>query len=414
VSAGPTQSNDPRAPRESDGEGSPAPAAEATASTRLSSPKPGAQPLSRGLGLLGLLAGVLAGSVPANAEDIAIPAELLGWTHEANARLRGGYKDNVLLSSFTPEASAFLGVGLEGFLSRTFDERWSLEMFIDGEERHYFSAEAVNNEQTAFALVQLQRKWADAWSFKGACEYLFQNQVVDVSATEPQFETMQVVGQAIVLRPAVRWTSAKCWWELQTPAQRQFYETPLDDSWQYGVKLQAGLPVDSTTEYSVSYEFSRNPFDTEPDREPNAVPIPGSQRVMDQHEGRFVWRQSWDEAHHWQTVFRLSVKAALDNATGYYDYVRGQVFLQLRYRQKNWEVSAEGRFGHYSYPVQTVSADDPTLRRRMEWLAGLHVERRLSERFAAVADYGFEQTRGNRVGDDYSANTVSAGLNFTF
>jgi hypothetical protein len=44
----------------------------------------------------------------------------------------------------------------------------------------------------------------------------------------------------------------------------------------------------------------------------------------------------------------------------------------------------------------------------------MHIERRLSRRFKAAADYSYERTRGNRVGDDYSANTVSGGLNFTF
>ena len=347
-------------------------------------------------------------------EDLAIPPELLGWDHEISARVRGGYKDNVVLSSFTREESSFLGAGLEWFVSRAFDERWSLELFGDAEERHYFSAGSVDDEQTAFAMVQVQRKWADAWSLKGACEYLYQNQVVDVSATEPQFETLQVVGHAIVVRPAVRWTPGKYWLELQTPGQRQLYESPLDDSWQYGARLQLGLPVERTAECSWTYEFARNPFDTERDREPNALPIPGSQRVMDQHEGRFAWRQSWDPARRWQSTFRVSVKTALDNATGYYDYTRGQLLLQLRFRQKNWEASAEGRWGQYAYPVQTVSAGDPTRRRRSEWVGSMHIERRLSRRFKAAADYSYERTRGNRVGDDYSANTVSGGLNFTF
>jgi hypothetical protein len=263
-------------------------------------------------------------------------------------------------------------------------------------------------------MAQLQRRWAASWSLKLGTEYLFQNQVVDVSATEPQFETMQVVGHAIVVRPSVRWSPGDLWLELQTPGQRQLYESPLDDSWQYGVKLQLGLPVDTTSDYSLSYEFARNPFDTEADRAPNALPIPGSQRVMDQHDGRWTWRQAWDETRRWQTIFRLSVKAAFDHASGYYDYVRGQVFLQVRYRHKDWEVSAESRWGHYAYPVQTVAADDPALRRRTEWACGLHGERRLSRHWQAVADYSHEQTQGNRVGDDYSANTVSAGLNFRF
>jgi hypothetical protein len=127
-----------------------------------------------------------------------------------------------------------------------------------------------------------------------------------------------------------------------------------------------------------------------------------------------VWRQSWDEARRWQTTFRVSVKAAQDNATGYYDYARGQLFGQVRFRQKNWEASAECRWGHYTYPVQTVSAEDPALRRRAELVCGVHAERRLSRRFKVVADYTFERTQGNRVGDDYSANTASGGLNFTF
>ena len=87
---------------------------------------------------------------------------------------------------------------------------------------------------------------------------------------------------------------------------------------------------------------------------------------------------------------------------------------QFLFRTAVWEISAEAKFAHYEYPVQTVSLTDLAKRRSTEWGLNLRCERRISRFLKIFAEYDRTQTISNVALDQYVVNTVKGGLNWTF
>jgi hypothetical protein len=345
---------------------------------------------------------------------LRLPPELIGWDHEANVRLRGGYDDNVLLSSFSPVGSAFLGAGVEATLSRPIGDRSTFEAFVNGEYQHFLDSPNVRNEGNAFSLLQIKYDASDAWQVQAAFEFLYQDEIVDVSATEPSLEIARVLGETFNVAAGVRRRLGEGVLALEVPAEWQFFQSPLDDTRQLAPRLTGTLPLGRRDELTLSYACARTWYDTEEERTTAGAPVPGTHREMTDQDVRLGWKRFWDDARRWQTTARISGRWSTDDGSGYYDYTRPQGLVRVRYRDKKWDVSAEARFTHFRYPVQTVSATDPALRERNEITANLAVERSLNSWLAVFVDYTFDRNYGNRPTDEYSVNTVSAGLSFGF
>ena len=357
------------------------------------------------------------------AQDEAIldvpPLELPTWEHSVNIRLRGGYKDNVTLANGAPEESAFLGTGLEFVSWRALGAGGQFEFFLTADDRRYLSALSVEKEQTAFVLAQLKQDLSERCQVSLGLEYLYQDQILDVSVTEAELATVRVVGHGIVVRPAIRrnlrpaWNIGASWLELQLPVQRQIFRSPLDDYWEGGARVVWGLPY-GQSELTFGYEFGHRWFDEEEQRTASGAALPGTHRGFDVQEARANWRHDWDEAHRWRNSTRISTRWLRDNGGGFFDYVRGQVSEQIRYRTRTLEVQAEVKLAHYDYTHQTVSATDPTLRDRSEVGFNFRCEKKVARFLRIFGEYSYEQTMANRMIEEYTVNTVSGGLNWEF
>jgi hypothetical protein len=351
---------------------------------------------------------------PAWAADVAAPPPPPVWAHALNLRAVAGYKDNVLLSSFAPEASAFLGAGAELVVSRAFGENTLFESFLTLEDRHYLTADSVEDEQLVFALGQLKQEGRAGWRGSLTGEYLYQDQILDVSVTEAELTTARVQGHTVDLRAGLGRDFGAHSLELLVTGERDLYRAPLDDYWQTGPKLLWTWLPRVRTDFTASYEFFHRWYDTEEERTADGTTVPGTQRTADNHQLELAWRQYWDDPRRWRSTAKLSGRLSQDGGSGYFDYRRAQASLALRYRDRPWEWEAGAKLAHYEYPVQTVSDTDPTHRRRTEIEFTLRGERRILQFLSLVAEYSFEQNLANRASEEYSVNTVSGGLNFEF
>jgi hypothetical protein len=352
--------------------------------------------------------------LPVAAQDAMpdLPAAISQWTHSASVKARVGYKDNVALSSIAPDGSPFVGAAAELGLWRWL-ERTELEFFGTVDDRRFLAADATEKELTAYALGRLKSNWSDRWQTALGFEYVYQDQIVDVSVTEAELDRVRVRGHSVVSRPSSRWTVGRSWLELQAQAQRQLFQSPLDDYWEAGGKLAWGIPYGYGSEMAFSYEFGRRWFDTDEERTVDGVAIPGTQRVYDQQEARAQWRHTWDAARRWRTTTRVSTRWTEDGGSGFYDYTRGQLAEQIRFRTSRWDIECEARLSRYVYAVQTGD-DGLSPRDRNDIGIRLSTERRLTSALKIFAEYTHERTLSNRELDSYSVNTVSGGLNWEF
>ncbi len=347
--------------------------------------------------------------------ELDLPILLPKWEHDLSLRTGAGYRDNVDLASHSPRASGFIASGLEMIFLRLPENNTQLSFFLSADDLHYLSAGTVDKEQTAFGQALITTDCGSGWQVSLAGEYVYQDQVVDVSLTEPGLATIPVRGHTAIVRPGLRYDWANNFWiTVELPAQRQFFDEPLDDYWEMGPRLTLGKTYGNQSEFSVRYEFSRRRYDHEPLRDANGVVIPHSLREATQNDGRLTWKHYWDSERHWRTTTKLGTKRSEDSGSGYFDYLKLHAGEQILFRTESWEISAEARFARYDYPVQTVSATDLAHRHSTEWGLNFRCERRLFKFLKVFAEYDRAQTISNLALEQYVANTVKGGLTWTF
>ena len=347
------------------------------------------------------------------AQEFDFPILLPKWINDFSLRTGAGYRDNVGLSTKSPQDSAFLATGLEMILLRLPENGTQFNFFLNAEHLQFLSSSLVNKEQTAFAQALIKTECGEGWQVSIATEYVYQNQVVDVSFTEPGLTTIPVVGHGVVVREGLRHDLAGDYWvSLELPARRQFFREPLDDYWEYGPRITLGKSYGHKSELSASYEISERAYDHDELRTTDGSALPDTRRKAIQQEARLIWKHYWDAKNRWRTTTRFIARQSEDNGSGYFDYTKLQAGEQILCHTKRWDISAEARVARYDYPVQTVAG----LSRRWSTEIGFdfRCERHVAGFLKVFAEYERERVFSNLETERYIVNTVKGGLNWTF
>jgi len=366
-----------------------------------------------GLAVLVLLAPAMAqtNTPPFDPADFKIPL----WHTEVQLRGSLGYKDNITLSSTEPESSGFWMTGLEGILFRLPSGGWQFNALLDVTDVRYFSSPSVDNEQMVVVVSELTRDLGHDWKSACGLNYLFQNQVFDMSATYTDPTAIgQVVGHALTPRWRVRKELRPFWIEGELSATRQLLDEPLDDYWQYGPRLSVGRSLGLRSEISLAYQWLWLDYDSREQVDAGGLALTNTSLALQTHLVELNWTQTWDEKRRWQTSTRAGLELNHDNGSGFYDYRNFRLSEELRYRAERWEAKARARVSHYDYLAQPVSADDPSRRERTLIALMLLCERTLSRRLKVFANYTWEKSISNLSFDNYHSSLVTGGFAVTF
>lgn len=346
------------------------------------------------------------------AQDFKIPL----WEKSFNLRAGFGYKDNVLLSGTQPQGSGFWAAGGDVMLFRLPTRGWWFHLLVSADNTGYFErSTGVDNEQVVVGAVQVAKDLGRQWRTGIGVNYLFQNQVFDVTATETnRAEIGEVVGHNLTGRWFVRKKVQRWWAEAEVNLTRQLYEAPLDDFWQTGPHLAVGRDYGHGSDVTLSYRWDHLLFDTRETVDAQGYADPGTDLRFQAHTIDLIWRHVWDKNRRWQTTAKAGLETNEDNGSGYFDFWLYRAALQAKFLTRSWELSAQARLGWYDYPVQPVSPTDPELREKTLLSAGIRGQTALSKRWKVYAQYSRDQSLSNLAFDDYSANTVSAGVDVRF
>lgn len=372
----------------------------------------------------GLMLVPLAGAQPVPASpDISIPGlpalpelpTLSPWGTVFTLQSSAGYKDNVSLSAVRPSGSAFLRNQAEAIAWRLPMDGLEFNAFLSGEDTRFLASNVVDKEQNALAHAQLKKAWDEHWTTSLAGQYIYQNQVVDLSTSLATPTVLAVESHTYSTRFAVRRRFAgRWWWELEPTLTRQDFSSPLDDYWEGGPKLSLGREYGHRSEVAVSYELNHRPYDHREQFTRTAAAIPGSELAFTQHRAQLVWKHHWDAQRHWRTTTKLGHESSCDNGPGYYDFRKWQVSQQVRWSAAPWEASLTGRFADYTYPHQPIGPGNPRPIERTDFNLNLHVERALTKRLKWFLDYDFERSLANQPATGYAVNLVHSGLGVEF
>src|SRR5262245_12551731 len=116
------------------------------------------------------------------------------WHRSASLITGAGYKDNLLLSHANAEESAFFKSGLELFVTRLPKEGPEFQFSLSGEDLRFFSSESVEKEQLLFTEARVVQELGATWAASIGLEYVYLDQVMDLSAGDPLLTVVRARG----------------------------------------------------------------------------------------------------------------------------------------------------------------------------------------------------------------------------
>ncbi len=115
-----------------------------------------------------------------------------------------------------------------------------------------------------------------------------------------------------------------------------------------------------------------------------------------------------------QTTTKLTVKLNRDNGSGYSDYDRYKISQKVRLEKKSWSLVGEFNYSFNHYGVKTVDFSDNNLYQRSDLSALVRVNKNISEKLKVFAQWSREESRSNRIEDEYKQNVINLGFERTF
>jgi hypothetical protein len=333
------------------------------------------------------------------------------WIQSHEARTWSGYKDNVLLSYKNSISSPLVGGGFDLMFFRLPADGWEYMFLVSADYVYYPSAREAEHEAVGFAQAQVKKTFDGGWRSGLSAEYLYFNQVFDSTVYQEEPGSIHVEGHSMLLRPSAgKDVGLSYRLDLEVPVGRQEFAEFIDDFWEAGPKLILSREYGRKSQLSASYQFTQRLHDSREARDTAGGIISGQLLEFSQHEAGLGWRHFWDQQQRWRTVARVGLQRNSDNAGGYYDFVRPQIFGQLRYQLPGWELRAEGRGSHYLYDHQRVAEVHSPKRERTILRLTVRGEKTVKGPWKAFAQYEHERAWGNLELDRYIANTISAGI----
>lgn len=352
--------------------------------------------------------------LPQELEDLLLPSPPL-WDTATTLRAGGGYKDNVFLSSVEGEAAAFVSAEAEFIALRVAGDAPQFTLFSSADAHHYFTSGSGHNDYTAFAQAEAEKELSPRWKTSVGVFYFFQDQVLDVSATEQVRQSLQTVGHTFSAHSSIRVNLAgNNWIAIEPGGSRQFFEEPLDHYWEADTKFTLGHSYGAQSELTLSYAPSWRWYDTELALDAEGRGIPDSSRERLRHDARLSWRHAWDKSRRWRTSVSGGFQAARENASGYFDYSRWLIASRFEYRPGPWRFSVDARYSDYDYANEPAHPGSASTRRRTDLSAGARLERALRQNLQLVLYAEHTETTSNAAFEEYSVNVAGALLAWEF
>ncbi|MBI2950222.1 MAG: hypothetical protein HYY23_21525 [Verrucomicrobia bacterium] len=339
--------------------------------------------------------------------------ESLLWDKSINLRGGFGFKDNVLLSPTQNQSSPFSAFGFDAMLIRLPINGPQFYVFLSGDDYRYLEEVGVDKEQTFIATSKLQVPLGQAWETGLELQYIFQNQVFDVSTTESDLTTIRLKGHGIKGTPFLARKFSEAWrLQLDFPVTRQYLLEPLDDYWDIGPKLALERRYGHRSSISMGYAFDWRLYDRRAQLDSFGALQRGTSLDFHMHQFELVDRHYWDEKRRWRSDTKLGFEQNADNGSGFFDYHRYQLTEQLRYTTESWMLRGQVRLNFYDYQVQRVDPASAEKRHLTTLTANVRAERKLLKKLRVFAEYEHERNLSNRESNEYSANMVLGGLDW--
>jgi hypothetical protein len=325
------------------------------------------------------------------------------WDWSLQVRGGAGHKDNVLLSDFNKESSAFTFTEAEFFLYRAAVDSWEFNSFFSLEDRRLWQSPSVDREQLALASLEAKKKLWEISKVGLNLQYFYNYQVFDASVTE---------GLPFRILARMHRASATPSWQVDLPGKRRIeatfsvarnlLEAPLDDAWEWGPRLLFGQKFGYGSDLTLFSGWRRRAYDT------RLASGTTDQLSYDIWETEASLKYVWDEKKHWRSRFRVGAELNLDNGDGFYDYDKYRLANELSFTSGNFEGILQAKFLYYEYPRQFAANGNG--RRRAEVIFGGRLKQAIMKRLNLFVQAEHEWVLATDFLERYRATTVWGGI----
>jgi hypothetical protein len=350
-------------------------------------------------------------------DDLRLWTESMLWDGQVSAESGVGYKDNVLLSAFNPHGSTFCENGLEAMAMRLPLDGWSIVGFITGNDIRYWHDVGTDREDSFIGTLRVERELPDGWQAGLEARGLYEHEVLDITTDAGTPTSALVDGYGITAQPSLRKDLIGGWWlKLQFPVTRWYFQTPLDNFWEFGPLVTSGYDFGKQADVTVSYGASWQPHDDWFALDQYGLrPLPQHLEIF-QQQVELAWHQYWDAHRRWRSSTRLIFTKKEDNGGGYFNYDQYQVVEELSWQTADWHIQSSAQIAYEDFPIQpNYEHSSDTLYRNL-WSLSLEAERRLFKGLKGFAKLEYQRAMSNELSGagDYHASTITAGLRYQF
>lgn len=344
--------------------------------------------------------------------------ELPTWEFEVTLSGSLGYKDNILLRPVDGESSGFWRTDLESLLWRFPDGKTEFVSMLGFTDVRYFSAEETDGEQSAFFHASWDWQTTEWSTLSLPGQAIYQDQVLDMSETADHTRIGQV--QVFSFSTDPEWTVAigeSLNLAIAGLVRVDHYRDRLDDFQDTGGQIHASYKFGLWGDFDLSYTAFRRDYKDRVQYTAGGRPELGTELKADQRQvdGRFDL--GFSPESEWEIKARAGFLEYRDNGSGYFDYDRSRIGLDLTWTPGPWRFLLRGSLTRFDYKLQTLWNDAAFQfeKREKEDLYGqFRIERDLSDALRWHLDCEGEQSVTNDFYGSYDSVAVYSGVSWTF
>ena len=366
------------------------------------------------LASLAVLAPLRAQSVSARSSDAEIvPAGLPllapTWLSWGSVSTGVGVRDNLLLSHGGEERRGFVRGGIDATAWHVPKNRIDYLGVLSATGTRYFAADTVNHEEQIIALTSWRYRFGDAFKFSLDGNGSYSHLIYDVSDTDVQQVVAEVKRSGAAIGPTVRWGFRQAWWiEGQGAGRRETYPDGFNNRTIREAAVRLGWRPGERFEVSVGGLEWRRSYDVREQYSVSGRELAGTSLAIRERATEVRVKATLDAAGQWKTDTRVTVTRFADNGSGYLNYRERKITQEIEWNSDAWLVGLEASARRVEFEVQTIGFGiAPPSRVRDAFFARLRLERKLSERWTAYAEYTWER---NRCNDPIASYLLNEGL----
>lgn len=339
------------------------------------------------------------------------------WHPSAAVRTSLGWRDNVLLSPFTPIGRTFARAEVEAMLLRPMRNRWEFISFFNGDVLRYFSPPPESAGEQQWSL-HAETRWQpiDAARLSLKATGYLRDMVIDLSETEARrvVAPTRVRGAYVVASTRVTLPAGFQFEPIAQVKRTDYRDYPGDyDETRLGAKLEWRHRSGATL--SAAWFDVDRPYDQREKYSASGRSLVGTHLRFHQRDGELKARMTWSGGGDWSLAGTIGRLENRDRSSGYFDYDQKRARFEAGWRSAAWHVNLDADAKRMDYLGQTVgSGIAPPTRITDDYETTLRVERDLNTRWTLFGEHRWERSRSNESEFSYRANTVLAGIQRSF